>query len=267
MLDCEILLLLIVIIILIVLHQKKENFMASTSVDENYVLYKAGSIINPKNSIYYIDINNELLEKREYHIRMFNKTNHDIVNSLVGKYVLKLYLSKKYKTCQKESCSLSRPYQELVYIKKANNEWYVFNYKGELYKINDKKMCIYLDKKLSNLLYKENFSNLENTIIFFPTSIFTYNNLNIHFTLDKNKNGNYNIEITDDKDNVFPDYYENGIVFLLHDNVLYLKKISGDWLYLHLEHPDIYMKYTLPSEYVKLDNILEEKLEEINNKK
>ena len=277
MLDCEILLLLVVIIILIVLHQKKENFRASTSVDENYVLYKAGSIINPKNSIYYIDINNELLEKREYHIRMFNKTNHDIVNSLVGKYVLKLDLSKKYKTCQsdysnnqspchKGSCSLSRPYQELVYIKKANNEWYVFNYKGELYKINDKKMCIYLDKKLSNLLYKENFSNLENTKIFFPTSIFTYNNLNIHFTLDKNKNGNYNIEITDDKDNIFPDYYENGIVFLLYDNVLYLKKISGDWLYLHLEHPDIYMKYTLPSKYVELDNLLEEKLEEINNK-
>ena len=48
------------------------------------------------------------------------------------------------------------------------------------------------------------------------------NNLDIHFTLDKNKNGNYNIEITDNKDNIFPDYYENGIVFLLYDNILYL---------------------------------------------
>jgi hypothetical protein len=77
-------------------------------------------------------------------------------------------------------------------------------------------------------------------------------------------NGNYNIEITDNKDNVFPDFYENGIVFLLYDNILYLKKISGDWLYLHLEHPNIFMKYTLPSKYTELDNILEEKLEEMN---
>lgn len=260
MLNCEILLfVLVVIIILIVSNNKKENFKKSTLVDEKYILYKPGSIINPKNSIYYIDINNVVLEKGEYRIKMFNKTNHDIVNSLVGKYVIKLDLSKNCKIC-----SLSRPYQELVYIKKANNEWHVFNYKGELYKISDKKMCMYLDAELSNLLYKETFTNLENTQIFFPTSIFTYKNLNIHFTLDKNTNGNYNIEITDNKDNVFPDYYENGIVFLLHDNVLYLKKISGDWLYLHLEHPDIYMKYTLPSKYVELDNILEEKLEEMN---
>ena len=35
-------------------------------------------------------------------------------------------------------------------------------------------------------------------------------------------------------------------------------------MYLHLEHPDIYMKYTLPSKYVELDKILEEKLEEMN---
>ena len=259
MLDCEILLLFAFIILVIILSQKNENF---TNIEEKYELYKAGSIINPKNSIYYIDTNNELLEKGEYHIRMFNKTNHDIVNSLVGKYVIKLDLSKNCKTCR-----LSHPYQELVYIRKANNEWHVFNYKGELYKISDKNMCMYLDEKLSNLLYKENFTNLENTKIFFPTYIFTFNNLNIHFTLDKNKNGNYNIEITDDKDNVFPDYYENGIVFLLHNDILYLKKISGDWLYLHLEHPDIYMKYTLPSKYVELDNILEEKLEEINKKK
>jgi hypothetical protein len=256
MLNCEILLLLVVIIILIVLHQKSENF---TSIDQNYFLYKPGAIVNPKNSIYYIDINNIVLEKGEYHIRMFNKTNHDIVNSLVGKYVIKLDLSK-----QNKSCSLSSPYQELVYIRKANNEWYVFNYQGELYKINDKNMCIYLDEKLSKLLYKENFTNLDNTQIYFPSSIFKYNNLKIHFTLDKNTNGNYNIEISDNKDNVFPDYYENGIVFLLHDNILYLKKITGDWMYLHLEHPNIYMKYTLPSKYVELDKILEEKLEEIN---
>ncbi len=256
MLNCEILLLLVVIIILIVLHQKSENF---TSIDQNYFLYKPGAIVNPKNSIYYIDINNIVLEKGEYHIRMFNKTNHDIVNSLVGKYVIKLDLSKQNKTC-----SLSSPYQELVYIRKANNEWYVFNYQGELYKINDKNMCIYLDEKLSKLLYKENFTNLDNTQIYFPSSIFKYNNLKIHFTLDKNTNGNFNIEISDNKDNVFPDFYDNGIVFLLHDNILYLKKITGDWMYLHLEHPDIYMKYTLPSKYVELDKILEEKLEEIN---
>jgi hypothetical protein len=124
-------------------------------------------------------------------------------------------------------------------------------------------MCLYLDEKLSNLLYKENFSNLDNNQIFFPSSIFTYKNLDIHFTLDKNINGNYNIEITDNKDNIFPDYYENGIILLLHDNILYLKKISGDWMYLHLEHPNIYMKYTLPSKYVELDNILEEKIEEM----
>jgi hypothetical protein len=155
MLNCEILLfVLVVIIILIVLQPKTENF---TKLNDKYILYKAGSIINPKNSIYYIDINNVVLEKGEYHIKMFNKTNHDIVNSLVGKYVIKLDLSKNCKTCR-----LSCPYQELVYIKKANNEWYVFNYKGELYKINNKKMCMYLDEKLSNLLYKENFSNLEN---------------------------------------------------------------------------------------------------------
>jgi len=257
MLNCEIILLIVVIIILIVLHQRSENFRNID--DKKYFLYKPGAIVNPKNSIYYIDINDVVLEKGEYHIRMFNKTNHDIVNSLIGKYVIKLDLSK-----QRKICSLSHPYQEIVYIKKANNEWYVFNYQGELYKINDKNMCIYLDEKLSNLLYIENFSNLEDTKIFFPTSIFTYNNLNIHFTLDKNTNGNYNIEITDNRDNVFPDYYENGIVFLLHDNVLYLKKISGDWLYLHLEHPDIYMKYTLPSKYIELDNILEGKLEEMN---
>jgi hypothetical protein len=256
MLNCEILLLVVVIIILIVLHQRRENF---TSIDVKYFLYKPGAIVNPKNSIYYIDINDIVLEKGEYHIRMFNKTNHDIVNSLVGRFVIKLDLS-----IQCKRCSLSSPYQELVYIKKANNEWYIFNYQGELYKIDDKNMCIYLDEKLSNLLYKENFSNLENTQIFFPTSIFTYNNLDIHFSMDKNINGNYNIQITDNKDNVFPDYYENGIVFLLYDNILYLKKISGDWMYLHLEHPDIYMKYTLPSKYVELDKILEEKLEEMN---
>jgi hypothetical protein len=256
MLNIEILLLFLIIIILIVSNQKYENFK---SIDEKYFLYKPGAIVIPKNSIYYIDINDIVLEKDEYHIKMFNKTNHDIVNSLIGKYVIKLDLSKHYKIC-----SLSCPYQELVYIKKANNEWYIFNYEGELYKINDKNMCIYLDKKLRNLLYKENFSNLKNTIIYFPSSIFKYNNLTIHFSLDKNTNGNYNIQITDDKDNVFPDYYENGIVFLLHDNILYLKKISGDWMYLHLEYPDIFMKYTLPSKYVDLDNILEEKLVEMN---
>jgi len=124
MLICEILLLIVVIIILIVLHQKQENF---TSIEQKYFLYKPGAIVNPKNSIYYIDINDIVLEKGEYHIRMFNKTNHDIVNSLVGRFVIKLDLSKQCK-----SCSLSRPYQELVYIKKANNEWYVFNYQGEL---------------------------------------------------------------------------------------------------------------------------------------
>ena len=256
MLNCEILLLVVVIIILIVLHQRRENF---TSIDVKYFLYKPGAIVNPKNSIYYIDINDIVLEKGEYHIRMFNKTNHDIVNSLVGRFVIKLDLSKQCKRC-----SLSSPYQELIYIKKANNEWYIFNYQGELYKIDDKNMCIYLDEKLNNLLYKENFSNLENTQIFFPTSIFTYNNLDIHFSMDKNINGNYNIQITDNKDNVFPDYYENGIVFLLYEDTLYLKKISGDWMYLHLEHPDIYMKYTLPSKYVELDKILEEKIEEMN---
>ena len=257
MLNCEILLLIVVIIILIVLHQKSENF---TSIESKYFLYKPGAIVNPKNSIYYIDINNIVLEKGEYHIRMFNKTNHDIVNSLVGKYVIKLDLSKQ---CKK--CSLSSPYQELVYIRKANNEWYVFNYQGELYKINDINMCKYLNEKLSNLLYKENYSNLDNTQIFFPSLYpFKYNNLDIMFTLDKNINGNFNIQITDNKDNVFPDYYENGIVFLLYNDVLYLKKISGEWMYLHLEHPNIYMKYTLPSKYVELDKILEEKLEEMN---
>ena len=256
MLNCEILLLILVIIILIVLHQKSENF---TSIEQKYFLYKPGAILNPKNSIYYIDINDIVLEKGEYHIRMFNKTNHDIVNSLVGKYVMKLDLSKH---CKK--CSISSPYQELVYIRKANNAWYVFNYQGELYKINDINMCKYLDEKLSNLLYKEDFTNQDNTKIFLPSSIFTYNNLDIHFSLDKNTNGNYNIEITDNKDNIFPDYYENGIVFLLHEDVLYLKKITGDWMYLHLEHPNIYMKYTLPSKYVELDKLLEEKLEEMN---
>jgi len=256
MLNCEILLLVVVIIILIVLHQKQENF---SSIEQKYFLYKPGAIVNPKNSIYYIDINKVVLEKGEYHIKMFNKTNHDIVNSIVGKYVMKLDLSKQNKTC-----SLSSPYQELVYIRKTNNEWYVFNYQGELYKINDINMCMYLDDKLSILVYTENFSNLDNTQIYFPSSIFKYNNLDIHFSLDKNINGNYNIEISDNKDNIFPDYYENGIVFLLHDNILYLKKITGDWMYLHLEHPNIYMKYTLPSKYVELDKILEEKLEEIN---
>jgi hypothetical protein len=258
MLNCEILLLVVVIIILIVLHQKSENF---TSIDSKYFLYKPGEIINPKNSIYYIDINDIVLENEEFYITMFNKTNHDIVNSIVGKYIMKLDLSKH---CNK--CSLSSPYQELVYIRKTNNEWYVFNYQGELYKINDINMCKYLDEKLSNLLYKEDFTNQDNTKIFFPSSIFTYNNLDIHFSLDKNINGNYNIQITDNKDNIFPDYYENGIVFLLHDNILYLKKITGEWMYLHLEHPNIYMKYTLPSKYVELDKILEEKLEEINKK-
>jgi len=256
MLNCEILLLIVVIIIFLVINQKSENFI---NIDEKYFLYKPGAIVIPKNSIYYIDINDVILEYGEYRIRMFNKTNHDIVNSLVGKYVIKLDLSKPNK-----SCSLSYPYQELVYIKKANNEWYCFNYKGELYKINDMNKCTYLEKKLINLLHKENFNNLKNTKIFFPTSIFKYNDLTVHFSLDKNTNGNYNIQITDDQNNVFPDYYENGIVFLLHDNILYLKKISGDWLYLHLEYPDIFMKYTLPSKYVELDNILEEKLEEIN---
>jgi hypothetical protein len=256
MLNCEILLLVIVIIILIALNQNRENF---TIIDEKYFLYKPGAIITPKNSIYYIDIDNIVLEEGEFNIRMFNKINHDIVNSLIGKYVMKLDLSNYYKTC-----NLSYPYQELVYIKKANNEWYYFNYKGELYRINDKNIWLFLDKKLSNLLYKENFNNFDNTQIYFPSSIFTYNNLDIHFTLDKNTNGNYNIEITDNTNNVFPDYYENGIVFLLHDNILYLKKISGDWMYLHLEYPDIYMKYILPSKYIELDKILEEKINKNN---
>jgi len=188
MLNCEILLLVVVIFILIVLHQRQENF---SSIEQKYFLYKPGAIVNPKNSIYYIDINDIVLEKGEYHIRMFNKTNHDIVNSLVGKYVIKLDLSKHCKKCR-----LSSPYQELVYIRKANNEWYVFNYQGELYKINDKNMCMYLDEKLSKLLYKEDFANQDNTKIFFPSLYpFKYNNLDINFTLDKNINVNFNIKL------------------------------------------------------------------------
>jgi hypothetical protein len=271
--DKLLLILILLLILFVITNSNNENFTNSSK--EKYVLYRPGSIINPLNSIYYIDINKEQLQTGEHHIRMFNKTNHDIVNSLDGKYVIKLNLSKQCK-----SCSLSSPHQELVYIKRFNNdpvrastsadEWYVFNYKGELYKIDDKKMYNYLEEKLNHILFKEykneNFFNVENTKIFFPTSIFTYDNLSIHFTLDKNTNGNYNIEITDDKDNIFPNYYENGIIFLLHDDILYLKKISGDWLYFHKEHPDIYFKYTLPSKYIELDKILEEKLDnEIRN--
>ena len=83
---------------MIVLHQRSENFRNID--DKKYFLYKPGAIVNPKNSIYYIDINDVVLEKGEYHIRMFNKTNHDIVNSLIGKYVIKLDLSKHYKMIQ-----------------------------------------------------------------------------------------------------------------------------------------------------------------------
>jgi len=135
-------------------YNTNENFECSFLQDKEhykpaYVLQKPGDIINPLNSIYYIDFGNKLLTTGNYHIRMFNKTNHDVVNYVDGRYILKLDLSK-----QRKSCNLLCSKTELIYIKNSQNIWFIFNNKGELYQIKDKLTILHLNNHLHNLLYK-----------------------------------------------------------------------------------------------------------------
>jgi hypothetical protein len=144
--------LLLIIFLLYNNYNTNENFTCSFIQEDRYkptyILQKPGDIINPLNSIYYIDFGNTLLTTGNYHIRMFNKTNHDIVNYIDGKYILKLDLSK-----QQKSCDLFCLQTELIYIKNSHNIWFVFNNKGELYQIKDKLTILHLNKHLQHLLH------------------------------------------------------------------------------------------------------------------
>ncbi len=115
---------------------------------------------------------------------------------------------------------------------------------------------------ITNIKY-ECFDNLEKCQVIFPSTRFKINNLKINFTFNQNNDGNYDVQITDNKENIFPNYNQSGLVMLKCQNNLYLAKASGDWLYLQNDHPNIVWKYTFPSMYKILNN----KLDEINKNK
>ncbi len=102
----------------------------------------------------------------------------------------------------------------------------------------------------------EYFDDISECQIILPSTQFKINDLDINFTLNQNIDGDYNVAITDNTQNIFPNYNQNGIVMLKCKDELYLKKISGDWLYLQDDHPNIVWKYTLPSMYNILNNKL-----------
>ena len=96
----------------------------------------------------------------------------------------------------------------------------------------------------------EYFDNIGECKVIFPSTRFKINDLDINFTFNQNDDGNYDIQITDNTQNIFPNYDQKGIVMLNCQSDLYLKKKSGDWLYLPDDHPNIIWKYTLPSMYI-----------------
>jgi hypothetical protein len=102
----------------------------------------------------------------------------------------------------------------------------------------------------------EYFDEISDCQIILPFTEFKINDLDINFTLNQNIDGDYNVVITDNKQNIYPNYNQNGIVMLKCNDELYLKKTSGDWLSLENDHPNIVWKYTLPSMYKKLNNKL-----------
>jgi hypothetical protein len=109
----------------------------------------------------------------------------------------------------------------------------------------------------------EYFDNLGECQIIFPSTRFKINDLDINFTFNQNSDGNYDVQMTDNTQNIFPNYNQSGLVMLKCQNDLYLAKASGEWLYLQDDHPNIIWKYTLPSMYKVLNN----KIDEINKNK
>lgn len=106
----------------------------------------------------------------------------------------------------------------------------------------------------------EYFDDIGDCQIIFPSTRFKINDLDINFTFNQNSDGNYDVQITDNTQNIFPNDYQKGIVMLKCQDELYLKKISGDWLSLQDDHPNIIWKYTLPSMYNVLNNKLNDKI-------
>lgn len=109
----------------------------------------------------------------------------------------------------------------------------------------------------------EYFDDIADCQIIFPSTRFKINDLDINFTFNQNSDGNYDIQITDNTKNIFPNNNQTGLVMLKCQNDLYLGKTSGKWLYLQDDHPNITWKYTLPSMYKVLNN----KIDEINKNK
>jgi hypothetical protein len=107
----------------------------------------------------------------------------------------------------------------------------------------------------------EYFDDIEDCQIIFPSTRFKINDLDINFTFYQNSDGNYDVQITDNTQNIFPNYNQKGIVMLKCQDELYLKKTSGDWLSLQYDHPNIIWKYTLPSIYNVLNNKLNDKIQ------
>jgi hypothetical protein len=107
----------------------------------------------------------------------------------------------------------------------------------------------------------EYFNDIRDCQIIFPSTKFKINDLDINFTFNQNSDGNYNVQIKDNTQNIFPNYNQKGIVMLKCKDELYLKKKSGDWLSLQDDHPNIIWKYTLPSMYNVLNNKLYDKIQ------
>jgi len=134
--------------------------------------------------------------------------------------------------------------------------------------IYNKNMIIILLILILLILYitrfnNEHFDNLGECTVIFPSTRFKINDLDINFTFNQNSDGNYDVQITDNTQNIFPNYNQSGMFMLKCQNDLYLAKTSGEWLYLQDDHPNIIWKYTLHSMYEVLNN----KLDEINKNK
>ena len=129
-----------------------KKFDRQMSYQPEYVLELPGAIINPLNSKYYISIEDTVLNDGNYHIRMYGKTNHDIVNEVEGRYVLRETFPKYRKCCNFHCCVV-----ELVYIKDTCGNWYVFNVAGELRNVTDHRKILYLNFVLNEQLGKPYF--------------------------------------------------------------------------------------------------------------
>ena len=171
MTDCDYNKIIIIIVILILSfffmnYDEKEPFMigkCSSSVNLNdckkfnkqasyqpdYVLELPGAIINPLNSKYYVSIEDTVLNDGNYHIRMYGKTNHDIVNEVEGRYVLRETFPKYRKCCNFHCCVV-----ELIYIKDTCGNWYVFNVEGGLRNVTNSNHILYLNFVLEQQLNK-----------------------------------------------------------------------------------------------------------------